>query len=125
MPNPETHARLRPGAQTGGEEYREAVVKETLRLRPPLPFVMRMVHQPYRLGEYELPPGTMIACNLYILHRRDDLFSEPDGFRPERFLDGEPPRYGWIPFGGGGGRGCIGAGVALARSEERRVGKEG
>jgi cytochrome P450 len=114
MRHPESHARLRKEAQTDSEEYLDAVVKETLRLRPPLPFVMRMVHRPFRLGDYELEPGTMVACNLYILQRREDLFPEPDRFRPERFLDGEPPRYAWIPFGGGGGRGCIGAGFALA-----------
>jgi cytochrome P450 family 135 len=116
MRHPEAFERLREEVQTGeAEEYLNAVIMETLRLRPPLPFVMRRVNKPFQLGEYELPPGIMTACNLYILHRRPDLYPEPDSFRPERFLDQRPPRYGWIPFGGGSeGRGCIGSAFALA-----------
>ncbi len=114
MRHPEIQNRLRAELEAGSDDYLDAVVKETLRLRPPLPFVMRRVNKPFPLGEYELQPGTMIACNLYILHRRDDLYPEPDLFRPERFLDREPDRFTWIPFGGGGGRGCIGASFALS-----------
>jgi cytochrome P450 len=114
MRHPEVNDRLRAEVEAGSEDYLDAVVKETLRLRPPLPFVMRRVNKPFHLGEYELEPGIMTACNLYILHRRDDLYPEPDKFRPERFLEREPESYAWIPFGGGSGRGCIGVSFALA-----------
>jgi cytochrome P450 len=110
--HPEIVDRVRDEAQTGSEEYLDAVVKETLRVRSPFPFVLRAVKQPYRLGEYELPIETLIALNTYMLHRREDLYPEPDRFRPERFLEHPPGRYTWIPFGGGG-RACIGAGFAM------------
>ena len=110
--HPEVVERVRDEAQTGGEEYLDAVVMETLRVRSPFPFVLRAVKQPYRLGEYELPSGTLIALNTYMLHRREDLYPEPDRFRPERFLEQPPGPYTWIPFGGGV-RACIGAAFAL------------
>lgn len=113
MRHPEALERARSEAQTDSEEYIDAVIKETLRLRPALPFVMRRVNKPYQLAGYELEPQTMIAINLYLLHRRDDLFPEPDRFRPERFLEGKPPEYTWIPFGGGAVRNCVGASLAM------------
>jgi cytochrome P450 len=111
--HPEVYERLRAEAQTASEDYLDAVVKETLRVRPPLPFPMRRVNQPFQLGEYELEPGVMIASNSWMLHRREDLYPEPDRFRPERFLEQRPGRYTWIPFGGGP-RACIGASFALS-----------
>ena len=113
MRHPQVNDRLRAEVEAGNDDYLEAVIKETLRLRPPLPFVMRRVNKPFTLGEYELEPGIMTACNLYILHRLDEVWPEPDRFRPERFLEKEPEPYTWIPFGGGKGRGCIGAAFAL------------
>jgi cytochrome P450 len=71
------------------------------------------VNKPYKLAGYDLEPETMIAINLYLLHRRADLFPEPDRFRPERFLEGKPREYTWIPFGGGRVRNCVGAGLAI------------
>jgi cytochrome P450 len=111
--HPDVYERLRAEAQTPSEEYLDAVVKETLRVRPPLPFPMRrVVGQPFPLGGYELDPDVMIASNGYILHRREDLYPEADRFRPERFLEQSPGRHTWIPFGGGE-RACIGAAFAL------------
>ncbi len=64
-------------------------------------------------GGWELPAGTNIAPSIYLLHRRPDLYPEPDAFRPERFLgDDVPGTYEWIPFGGGVRR-CLGASFAL------------
>ena len=71
MRHPQVNDRLRAEVEAGNDDYLEAVIKETLRLRPPLPFVMRRVNKPFPLGEYELEPGIMTACNLYILHRRE------------------------------------------------------
>ncbi len=86
-------------------------MSETLRLFPPVPVTTRRVNQPYRLGEYELEPGTLIAVNNYALHRRPDLWPEPNRFLPERFLGEPPAKYTWNPFGGGE-RHCIGRSFA-------------
>jgi cytochrome P450 len=75
---------------------------------------MRIVEKPFQLGEYELDPGIMIAGNTWMLHRRADLYPDPDRFDPDRFLGKPPGKYAWIPFGGGTVRSCIGAGFALS-----------
>ena len=95
------------------EEYAEAVVHETLRLRPPIPIVARrVVGEPFMLGEREIPVGVMIAPCIYLVHRRPDLYEDPYAFRPERFLERAPETYSWLPFGGGMRR-CIGASFAV------------
>jgi cytochrome P450 len=111
MRHPDAFERLRAEGDTGSEDYLDAVVKETLRVRPPLPMVARRVHQSYRLGDYELETGTLIAPCAYLLHRREDLYPEPGRFRPERFLEQPAGTYTWIPFGGGE-RHCIGRSFA-------------
>ena len=97
----------------GDREYADAVVQETLRLRPPIPIVARSVTgSPYQLGEWSIPPGVRIAPCIYLVHRRADLYPEPYAFRPERFLEQPPETYSWLPFGGGVRR-CIGASFAV------------
>src|SRR3954468_24658938 len=108
MRHPAVHERLRAEMQTDNGEYLDAVIKETLRLRPPNPFVMRIVEKPFQLGEYELPPGIIIPCKTWMLHRRGHLCPDPGRFYPERFLEKAPGKYTWIPFGGGTVRSCIG-----------------
>ena len=94
-------------------EYADAVVQETLRLRPPIPLVARrVVNEPFQLGSHEIPVGTMVAPCIYLVHRREDLYPDPYRFRPERFLDQAPETYAWLPFGGGMRR-CIGASFAV------------
>src|SRR5215218_9506535 len=71
-----------------------------------------------RLGGYELPAGTDVMPAILLAHTRPDVYPHPYEFRPERFLDGNPETFGWIPFGGGTRR-CIGA--AFAEFEMRVV----
>jgi cytochrome P450 len=60
---------------------------------------------------YVVPAGLYLVPSLALVHLRDDLYPEPHAFRPERFLEGQPEPYAWIPFGGGVRR-CIGAAFA-------------
>jgi cytochrome P450 len=116
--HPEILERLRAELEAGSEDYLDAVFKETLRVRPTEPLIVRMVAKPYRLREYELDLGTLIACNGFGMQLREDLYAEPHEFRPERFLEQDPGRYTWIAFGGGI-RHCIGR--TLATHEARYV----
>jgi cytochrome P450 len=116
--NPGPMERLRESLAAGDEGYLEATVKETLRARPVIVDVARKLTAPLRIGEYELQAGTYAMAAIAALHYREDLFPEPERFRPERFLDRKPDTYAWIPFGGGVRR-CIGA--AFAEYEMRIV----
>jgi hypothetical protein len=95
-----------------GDDYVNAVIHETMRLRPPLPMFDRMVCEPIEVLGHRIPVGTVMACNIARVHRRPDLYPDPLEFRPERFLDSPPETYGWLPFGGGVRR-CLGAAFAL------------
>jgi cytochrome P450 len=109
---PHALARAEAEASAGGGPYTDAAITETLRLRPVFPMVARAVKQPFELGDYELPAGVTVMPNIAMLHRRPDLYPDPESFRPERFLGRPPGTYTWIPFGGGVRR-CLGASFAL------------
>jgi cytochrome P450 len=118
MRNPEAYGRLRDRVRgTGGAEYVEATIHESMRVRPVIPMIVRMVMRPWRLGEYVLPARTPVAVSILGMHHRDDVYPRPQDFRPERFLERKPGTYTWIPFGGGIRR-CLGATLAMA---EQRV----
>lgn len=104
--------RVRAEAQSGETSYTEAVINETLRLRPPAPITGRMTTGPYHLGDYTIPAHTRIVLLLDLVNRNPKSYSDPDAFRPERFLGRRPPAHSWIPFGGGIKR-CIGASFSM------------
>ena len=93
------------------EEYLSAVVNETLRVRPVVPIVVRMLTQELRVGSYSLPAGTRAAPSIYLTNRNPRAYKDPEEFQPERFLGATPETFSWIPFGGGIRR-CIGASFA-------------
>jgi len=88
--------------------YLNAVIDETLRRFPIIDSVFRVLRKPWSFGGYELPAGMAIGVAILLVHRREDLYPEPDAFRPERFLRGRPKPHEYLPFGGGNRR-CIGA----------------
>jgi cytochrome P450 len=93
------------------DRWAEAVVSETLRLRPPIPIVGRAVKEDFQLDGYTIPAGEMLAPCIWLTHRREEVYPEPYAFKPERFLDNGPETYTWLPFGGGTRR-CAGAAFA-------------
>jgi cytochrome P450 len=94
-------------------EYLDATIKEVLRFRPIMAFGgTRVLQAPFRIAGYELPAGVGVANALSMVHRRPDLYPEPEEFRPERFLGKKPDPYEWTPFGGGVRR-CLGMAFAL------------
>jgi cytochrome P450 len=108
---PRVLERLRAELAAGEEEYLDAVIKETLRVRPVITDVARKLTVPAEIGGYDLPAGTFVLPAIIAIHHRDDLYPRPFEFRPERFLEGQGEGYAWIPFGGGVRR-CLGASFA-------------
>jgi cytochrome P450 family 135 len=111
------HPRVVARLRDGDDEYLDATVKEVLRIRPVLSITPRKVVEPFRAGGWTLPPGVHVTPCLYLAHRRAELWPEPTAFTPERFLDGAPEPYSWLPFGGGVRR-CAGAAFATMELDE-------
>jgi unspecific monooxygenase len=116
--NPPALRRLR--SELGGEPlhaatqsvYLDAVCKEVLRIHPVIPIVARRLQGDAVVDGREIPAGVTVAPCIYLTHHRADLYSDPDSFRPERFLDRTYTPYEYLPFGGGARR-CIGMGLAV------------
>ncbi len=117
--HPEKLQRLQEEVLADEEDtYMDAVIKETLRLCPPVPVVVRRLLKPMELGGYLLPAGTTVAPCVYLIHRNEEIYPNPRHFLPERFLERPPGTYTWIPFGGGTRR-CLAA--SYAELEMKRV----
>ena len=114
--NTQAHQRLLDELGSDGDAYLDAVATESLRIRPVVPMTGRLLRQPMTLGGYELEAGHVVLVAIYMAHTDSETYPDPFAFRPERFLDGGPDTYSWVPFGGGTRR-CIGA--AFAQMELR------
>ena len=88
-----------------------AVVSETLRVRPVVPVVVRVLQEDMQVGRHLLAKGTRVVPSIYLTNRSARVYDDPEEFRPERFLKNGPETFSWIPFGGGIRR-CIGASFA-------------
>jgi cytochrome P450 family 135 len=108
--------RLTDEIAAGGKEYLDAVVKEILRVRPVIFDVVRMLKAPASIRDWTLPAGVTVSPSIGLVHRSENHYEDALAFRPERFLEGEAPPYGWIPFGGGIRR-CLGAAFATFEME--------
>ncbi len=110
--------RLQRELEDGEDAYLDAVVNETLRVRPVIDGVWRRLTAPAVVAGYRLPAGTLVFPAIGLVQTSPGAFPSPYEFRPERFLEGSPAPYTFIPFGGGPRR-CIGA--AFATMEMKTV----
>jgi cytochrome P450 len=114
--NPAILAAAAQAAQDGDDAYLDAVVTESLRVRPVVPDITRKLAQDVTIGEgtraLRLPAGTFVDPAIYLVMRDPRLYPEPLEFRPERFVGQRPDPNVWIPFGGGSRR-CLGSAFAL------------
>ncbi len=84
-------------ARTGDDQYLDAVIKESLRIRPVIPGVGRVVRgEPFKLGDWVIPPGIEINPSIRVMHRREDLYPDASSFKPERFLRRRRSRYVYV-----------------------------
>jgi cytochrome P450 len=98
--------------------YTTMVIKEAMRLYPPVPAVGRQTPSGDHIGGYAIPPGSTVILSPWITHRRPDLWAEPHQFNPDRFdptAASERHRYAYFPFAGGV-RGCIGEHFAMTEA---------
>ncbi len=114
---PQVVSRLRDEVEGEDDSYLDAVVTETLRIRPVIDAPERTLTEPREVSGWTLPAGIRVYPSIVLVHQREDLYPEPERFRPERFLDGPAESYSWLPFGGGIRR-CIGAALAQAEMAE-------
>jgi cytochrome P450 len=110
--HPAVLAEARGATTHGDNRFLDAVVKESLRTRPPLLDTVRMVTRPVALGGRTVPAGSVVMVSIPLVHRRQDVYPDAEVLRPERFLGTRPAPSEWVPFGGGARR-CLGADLAL------------
>jgi cytochrome P450 len=96
----------------------EQVMKETLRLYPPIHVGNRRATQDLCIAGYQVPQNTRMMYSSYLSHRDPGYWSDPDGFCPARFEHGDEkvPPFTYVPFGGGP-RNCIGAAFAQVEAK--------
>ncbi|KAL8529930.1 hypothetical protein ACS0TY_007120 [Phlomoides rotata] len=100
--------------------YLKAVIKETLRMHPPIPITGRAVRKDVKIKEYNISRGTMVLINIWAMGRDQISWDEPEKFWPDRFLNSSidfiDSNFEYIPFGAGR-RGCPGMTYGIATIE--------
>lgn len=112
--HPEILAKAVAAAEAGnaGDEYLDAIGKETLRIRPVVPDVGRILKEPVEVAGYRLPAGVMVVPSITSVHADPAVYPDPEKFDPDRMVDATLSPTTWFPFGGGNRR-CLGAGFAM------------
>ena len=95
-----------------GDDYLDGLLKESLRIRPVVFNVARVLHRPVELAGYSLPAGITVAPAIGLVHTSPESYPDPMRFVPERFISHHVNPATWIPFGGGNRR-CPGAAFAM------------
>lgn len=110
--HPDVLRRLVEEATGEGNTFRQATILETQRVRTVIDLASRHVVVPaYELGPWRIPQGYTVMVSLHELHKNAEEFPDPYRFDPQRFIDGKPNTFAWVPFGGGTRR-CVGAAFA-------------
>jgi cytochrome P450 len=113
-------ARVTGGAQIAAGHIEQLgqtqqVLKESMRLYPPVPLMTRQAVADTRLGDHPIRAGSSVVMPIYAIHRHAKRWEDPDAFDPARFAperEAAIPRYQYMPFGAGP-RICIGMGFAM------------
>lgn len=90
----------------------DAVLKESLRILPPVVYNTRTAVDDFELGSHRFGARTTVGFSHYITHHMAEIFPEPEKFQPARWSSREPSPYEYLPFGAGS-RTCLGAAFAL------------
>lgn len=113
--HPEVMTKLDDTLAAGDETYLDAVIAEAMRVRPAVPITVRAVVRDCIINDLALPAGTIVMLYVNAIHKRADLYPDPDRFDPERFVGQRPDPRHWMPFGGGAHY-CLGAQLSLLES---------
>ena len=113
--HPDVLAQLDDAVASGDDDYLDAVITETLRVRPSVPITARMVQRDCVINGVALPKGAIIMLYINAIQKRPDLYDDPEKFDPERFVGKRANLHHWLPFGGGAHR-CLGAHFSMVEA---------
>ncbi|MEU9146528.1 cytochrome P450 [Streptomyces sp. NPDC048349] len=99
--HPAAWERVAAEAATGSGAYTDAVIYESLRVRPATGRVAWRLREPCEINGYRIPARTWVLVSIWDLHHDRRHYPQPGQFQPERFLGKRPPRQAWLPFGAG------------------------
>ncbi|MGH9059358.1 MAG: cytochrome P450, partial [Acidimicrobiales bacterium] len=119
--HPDVLAQARRAALDSDDAYLDAIITESLRVRPVILDVARRLTTSVELGPYRLPAGTILAPSIFLVHTAEQFYPDSSAWDPSRWVGRRPDTTRWLPFGGGNRR-CLGA--AFAATEMRVVLRE-